>query len=326
MFIINAGPGFRMLWNKVVKGFLDPRTSSKIQVVGNKYQSKLLEIIDASELPEFLGGSCNCEDQGGCLRSEKGPWKDPNILKIVVSGKTQFSKLIEPISSSEGGAASESTKIKGKEVCAADSISDSEDIASPKSPLDYSDAKLTPVRQNGYSHSVSVDVPMIDIAVDSRCKEQPSVQHSHLSKETRVQKTTESAIGKVYSCILAQIVTFCMIILAYIQSVAKKLTVSESGSAQRTSESATVLDQQVLLLTRKLGELETKVEILQARTFRMSDEKEELLNAAICRVDALEAELISTKKSLHEALMRQEELLAYIDSQEEAKFRKKKFC
>ncbi|KAJ0011419.1 hypothetical protein Pint_34746 [Pistacia integerrima] len=31
-------------------------------------------------------------------------------------------------------------------------------------------------------------------------------------------------------------------------------------------------------------------------------------------------------QALHEALMRQEELLAYIDSQEEAKFRKKKFC
>ncbi|RVX12120.1 Phosphatidylinositol/phosphatidylcholine transfer protein SFH4 [Vitis vinifera] len=83
----------------------------------------------------------------------------------------------------------------------------------------------------------------------------------------------------------------------------------------------------------------------------MPYEKEELLNAAVCRVDALEAELIATKKvvaknatlvlykfiilmyvglalwgALHEALLRQEELLAYIDSQEEAKFRKKKFC
>ena len=58
----------------------------------------------------------------------------------------------------------------------------------------------------------------------------------------------------------------------------------------------------------------------------MPCEKEELLNAAVCRVDALEAELIATKKALHEALMRQEELLAYIDSQEAAKFQKKKFC
>ncbi|MCH92024.1 phosphatidylinositol/phosphatidylcholine transfer protein SFH12-like, partial [Trifolium medium] len=81
MFIINAGSGFRLLWN-TVKSFLDPKTTSKIHVLGNKYQSKLLEIIDASELPDFLGGTCTCADKGGCMLSDKGPWNDPEILKV----------------------------------------------------------------------------------------------------------------------------------------------------------------------------------------------------------------------------------------------------
>ncbi|KAF3513164.1 hypothetical protein F2Q69_00004441 [Brassica cretica] len=94
MFIINAGPGFRLLWGPV-KSFLDPKTTSKIHVLGNKYQSKLLEAIDASELPHFFGGRCTCEDKGGCMRSDKGPWNDPEILKMVKNPEAKFSTISE---------------------------------------------------------------------------------------------------------------------------------------------------------------------------------------------------------------------------------------
>lgn len=94
MFIINAGSGFRILWN-TVKSFLDPKTTAKINVLGNKYDSKLLEIIDESELPEFLGGKCKCADEGGCMRSDKGPWKDPEILRLVENGAHKCSKKSE---------------------------------------------------------------------------------------------------------------------------------------------------------------------------------------------------------------------------------------
>merc|ERR1712096_19975 len=80
-----------MLWN-TVKTFLDPKTTAKINVLGNKFQSKLLEVIDASELPEFLGGTCTCADQGGCMRSDKGPWKDPEILKMVQNGDAKCTR------------------------------------------------------------------------------------------------------------------------------------------------------------------------------------------------------------------------------------------
>ncbi|KAE8720669.1 ferredoxin-3 [Hibiscus syriacus] len=88
LYIINAGSGFKLLWSSI-KSFLDPKTTTKINVLGNKYQSKLLEVIDASELPEFFGGTCNCSDKGGCMVSDKGPWNDPEILKRVENGEAK---------------------------------------------------------------------------------------------------------------------------------------------------------------------------------------------------------------------------------------------
>ncbi|XP_042004704.1 phosphatidylinositol/phosphatidylcholine transfer protein SFH6-like [Salvia splendens] len=82
MFIVNAGPGFRMIWN-VVKPLLDPETTSKIQVIGSNYQRKLLEVIDESELPNFFGGCCTCAIEGDCIRSDKGPWNNQNLLKMT---------------------------------------------------------------------------------------------------------------------------------------------------------------------------------------------------------------------------------------------------
>ncbi|XP_010934140.1 phosphatidylinositol/phosphatidylcholine transfer protein SFH11 [Elaeis guineensis] len=82
LYIVNAGSGFRVLW-KAISAFLDARTRLKIQVLGNQYQSKLLEAVDPSNLPDFLGGSCTCSEYGGCLLKDKGPWTDPEINNIL---------------------------------------------------------------------------------------------------------------------------------------------------------------------------------------------------------------------------------------------------
>uniref|UniRef100_A0A452ZQV8 CRAL-TRIO domain-containing protein n=1 Tax=Aegilops tauschii subsp. strangulata TaxID=200361 RepID=A0A452ZQV8_AEGTS len=101
MYIINAGQGFKMLWG-TIKSFLDPKTASKIHVLGTKYQNKLLEIIDESELPEFFGGKCKCEEHGGCQRSDKGPWKDPTTIKRVLNGEANYDRQIVTISGTDG--------------------------------------------------------------------------------------------------------------------------------------------------------------------------------------------------------------------------------
>ncbi|KAJ6704115.1 PHOSPHATIDYLINOSITOL/PHOSPHATIDYLCHOLINE TRANSFER PROTEIN SFH11 [Salix viminalis] len=84
LFIINAGNGFKMLW-KALMAFLDARTLAKIHVLGYDYLSKLLEVIDQSNLPSFLGGNCTCSDYDGCLFSDQGPWKNPEIIEMLES-------------------------------------------------------------------------------------------------------------------------------------------------------------------------------------------------------------------------------------------------
>ena len=58
MFIINAPLFFSASW-RLIKGWLDPRTASKIDVISNKdtARKKLLELIDEDQLPVDYGGT-----------------------------------------------------------------------------------------------------------------------------------------------------------------------------------------------------------------------------------------------------------------------------
>lgn len=356
MFIINAGPGFKILWN-TVKSFLDPKTTSKIHVLGNKYQNKLLEVIDASELPEFLGGTCSCAGQGGCLFSDKGPWKVPEILKMV--GEASRCRQVVKVLNNEGKVVYVKPRypmVKVSDTSAGESGSEAEDIASPKAARSYSHLQLTPVREEAKgigatSYPINFSgydeyVPMVDKAVDSGWKKQtesekPCVPTVMLPPPDS-QKTPEGLHARFLGALMAFFFTFFILLRSVASSVTKKLPIASSNQSKLcefSSESIpkeefrppspTPAPSEAELLSTVLGrlhELEKKVNVLQEKPSKMPYEKEELLNAAVCRVDALEAELIATKKALHEALMRQEELLAYIDRQQEAKFRKKKFC
>ncbi|KAJ6405806.1 hypothetical protein OIU84_013719 [Salix udensis] len=351
MLVINAGPGFKLLW-KTVKSFLDPYTASKIHVHGNKYQSKLLEIIDSSELPEIFGGSCTCTDQGGCMRSDKGPWKDPNILKMVLSGEAQYSRQIVTISNSEGRVIAHDKPFYPMIKTTWVPVTEEARVAGETS------AAIVP-EYDGY-------IPMIDKTVDAE------FQNSSTSKGTpfllKVEKTSKGISVRTWAVLL----TFFITLLAFFRSMAiwkaKKHSASDSASGitDQTFESvpkeesrppspAPGFTEADLLssVMKRLGELEQKVDTLQTTPFQMPCEKEELLNASVYRVDALEAELIATKKceplggkknntcglcghisnhhashskALHEALIRLEELLAYVDGCEKASFQKKKFC
>merc|ERR1711865_980996 len=57
MFIINSPIFFTASW-KIIRGWLDPRTAGKVEVISSRksWEKALLNYIDADELPSDYGG------------------------------------------------------------------------------------------------------------------------------------------------------------------------------------------------------------------------------------------------------------------------------
>ncbi|XP_008656314.2 phosphatidylinositol/phosphatidylcholine transfer protein SFH8 [Zea mays] len=187
MFVVNAGSGFKWIWNSV-KGFLDPKTSSKIHVLGSNYQSRLLEVIDSSELPEFLGGSCTCSDKGGCLGSNKGPWNDPYILKLIHNLEAGcMRETTKPVS--EGGERS-SSSFRLEQMKWQGMLSDTSNAESGSDVDDFGPSFVHKVSGYGCLTLVREEVKGTDCATYLSCDDQ---SHPDMVPEFYhgVQRTTE---------------------------------------------------------------------------------------------------------------------------------------
>lgn len=358
MFIVNAGPGFRLLWN-TIKSFLDPKTTAKIHVLGNKYQNKLLEIIDASQLPDFFGGTCVCAEAGGCLSSEKGPWKDPDIMKLVMNGEARFARQIVTVSTVEGKTISHGKphymKAKGGDTSTAESGSDVEDVVSPKVHSSPGFLRLTPVHEEGkvasqtnyFDGYMEYDeyVPMVDKAVDSGWKRKGHGDKFPVSKGTVLTVNDQKKPHGV-------IIQFTTLFMALVMSVVALFRFVTRGFENKFSSGKVELSSNMMLyndvshpqeeprypmreltvndivssMVNRLQALEDKVSELSTKPPQMPSEKVEMLNAAVKRIDALESELDLTKQALQVALTKQVELLEYIEQLKDAQFHKKRFC
>ncbi|KAK9284385.1 hypothetical protein L1049_023556 [Liquidambar formosana] len=348
MFIINAGSGFRLLWNSV-KSFLDPKTSAKIHVLGNKFQSKLLEIIDTNELPEFLGGTCTCADQGGCMRSDKGPWKDPEIVKMVHNGDAKCTKKTGTQGTDEKTISKDEIVYpKGQNSSNVEAASDLDDMRSlsPGLPREYmGHPQLSPIREevqisHNYPKSYDYDdfIPMVDKTVDTTWQKVGEIDSFAFSKAADCFTMHDACKGheRISTQIFTGVMAIVMGIVTMIRltrNMPKKLTNATlysssiccvdtmiKGQAYPHQLPAPVISgADYLSVMKHMAELEEKVSALSMKPAAMPAEREEMLNAALSRVDVLEQELMATKKTLEDTLVRQEELLAYIDKKKKKK-------
>uniref|UniRef100_A0A0A8YA89 CRAL-TRIO domain-containing protein n=1 Tax=Arundo donax TaxID=35708 RepID=A0A0A8YA89_ARUDO len=337
MFIINAGQGFRLLWS-TVKSFLDPKTTAKIHVLGNKYQSKLLEVIDASELPEFFGGTCQCE--GGCMRADKGPWKDPEVMKMVQNGVGRCGKLSANL-----------FEVEEKMIC-------EDDIIYPKKQVSFNGEahlagdcqrtlsrkisrsriehpQLSPVHEELIPSSFptpgspySCDVPMVEKTIDAICKSQGTPDEKAASTKAVVNATNGSN-PPLFDGIIALVMSIATM-LRLSRSMPGKVMGAAMGGARPATLGAkskskiqvrqrSKISQEAVsaaenaVSAKRLADLEEKVIALLTKPAEMPADKEDMLKAAVSRVSALEEELAATKKALQETLERQGEIVAYIE-------------
>ncbi|KAK9000445.1 hypothetical protein V6N11_080945 [Hibiscus sabdariffa] len=321
MFIINAGSGFRLLWS-TVKSFLDPKTTSKIHVLGNKYQSKLLEVIDASELPEFLGGSCNCADKGGCMVSDKGPWNEPEILKRVQNG--EFKRKIRNMSG-----------IEDKECLEKMNHSIDSETATSAAERHTENTPLSPVIESPIkkkcqdSFAYDKCIPIVDKGIDSFWPKSVEDEHFAISKDCHQVKDEGKGMSTNMFGGLMSFVISIMTMIRLSRNMPRKLRETDLYGGQvyhakpmitgRVADQSPVSSNDYVAMEKRMAKLEEAVSFLMRKPATMPPEKEEILNEALRKVGVLEEELAAAKKALQEAIDKQKELQTYIDKKKKKK-------
>ncbi|KAL5803732.1 hypothetical protein ACOSQ3_030532 [Xanthoceras sorbifolium] len=363
MFIVNAGPGFKkMLWPAAQK-FLDAKTISKIHVLEPKSLGKLLEFIDSSQLPDFLGGSCTCFPEGGCLRSNKGPWNDPDVMKVVHSTGATFVRQITRVSDDQQKFDSyiHMRPIKGRSsnTSTAESESDIDDPCSASGRRSSAIPCLAPVHEevrdpNAY-YSCEDNFTLVDKAV--KCDQ--GVGHSHdqlmkfndvgaisseattISEGTPIMRMLNSVKEKLERANIQgaarTLLSFMVRLVAFFRSLQllwrrqndihpSNLLESNTNSHPPAVE-AVIEEDRVLPCIERLQKLEKVFEELNNKPAGIPLEKEQMLMESLQRIKSVESDLEKTKRVLHATVVKQHEIAKLVENLRESKFHQRRlFC
>ncbi|XP_043688763.1 phosphatidylinositol/phosphatidylcholine transfer protein SFH13 isoform X1 [Telopea speciosissima] len=364
MFIVNAGPGFKMLW-LAVKKFLDPKTIEKIQVLEPRCLSKLLDFIDSSELPDFLGGTCTCSAEGGCIGSNKGPWNDPEIMKLVNNAEATFVRQVTRISDKEqkinsyikiwqkGRSSDTSTAESGSDV-------DVDDPCSPTGLRSSRFSRLAPVHEEvrvsdptAY-YSCDDHFTVVDKAIDYGPGASSSENHSGgfeylggpyteaISKPEGIPfldriRTIKDKLGeRDFQSVARVLLAFVIKLLAYFRFLHCRLgrrqgNIHPSNSLEPNqeihppAEEAVNEENRALPYLERLQRLETLFEEISTKPAGIPLDKEQLLQDSLDRIKSVELDLEKTKRVMHATVMKQLEIAELLENLSESKFRRRRF-
>ncbi|CAD6246157.1 unnamed protein product [Miscanthus lutarioriparius] len=360
MFVVNAGSGFKWIWNSV-KGFLDPKTSSKIHVLGSNYQSRLLEVIDSSELPEFLGGSCTCSDKGGCLGSSKGPWNDPYILKLIHNLEAGCVREIKPVSEGDERSSSsfrlEQMKWQGmlSDTSNAESGSDVDDFgpsfvhkvsdygcltpvheevkgtdcATYLSCDDQSHPDMTPESYHGVRRITEmVQKPMADFRQYSTNRRPRDLGNNALNVNGTVQRGWENVVKLVVTALI-KLFSFIWLLISRAERRLENVNrpAPPATPAAEKPKPRVVSDEEVCACLQRLDNLESLYNHLATKPPQIPEDKELILLSSFERIRSVEADLEKTKRTLNATVAKQKALVETLESvQESSRVKKRMFC
>ncbi|KAK1440164.1 hypothetical protein QVD17_05989 [Tagetes erecta] len=339
MFVVNAGSTFkRYIWPAAQK-FLDAKTIAKIHVLEPKSLGKLLEAIDPSQLPDFLGGSCTCPHEGGCLRSNMGPWNDPEIMKVVNNAEATFIRQITSVSSDHQKVDSyvQIHPVKGRRSDASTIESGSdfeENICSLTTRTSSGNPKL---------ESVCEEVMESDSLVYYNCPdhfspaEELSIPHSKSISDMLVclwlDIVHEKIVKKSFNLIGRPLVFLFSKLFALTGSQPVEFwrrqnnvhpTNAVENETETESEPESDRENGTFPFDERLHKLEVLLEELKNKPAKIPVEKEHMLNDSLERIKSVEFDLNKTKSVLHATVVKQLEIAAVMEDMKESKFRQRR--
>ncbi|KAM3731638.1 hypothetical protein ACB098_12G179500 [Castanea mollissima] len=339
MYIVNAGSGFKLLWN-TAKSFLDPRTTSKIHVLGSRFHSRLLEAIDSSQLPDFLGGTCSCPNEGGCLRSDKGPWNDPEIVKLVHAGEAMYLGRVKSSSDCDDF----SSKVAHGEISAAGSkllMTTSASGIRQRMPVGH-EMSVLEERNSDHASSCNLIEPVGGaVRLEDACLTSDSTNNCQPRRPLKfipyVTNLVVHIILKILGCIylvLPWLGRFFAVQHAENHvgnnSTYKKKEENHLGnnSEPQNNRKPQIVDlrpqeQHISRsikedpLWKRLQQLETTVNDLVSKPTKIPQEKDDMLRESLSRIKSIEYDLQKTKKALLATASKQVELADSLENLKE---------
>ncbi|KAG6407369.1 hypothetical protein SASPL_130358 [Salvia splendens] len=350
MYIVNAGTGFKkVLWPAAQK-FLDPKTLSKIHVLDPKSSGKLLEAIDPCQLPEFLGGTCSCNTEGGCLRSNKGPWNDPEIQKLMFNAEPA---LVGHIAKSASDSYIQIRSLKGKcgDISTLESWSDGDDPFSPTRLNSSVNSKLASVHEevrtsdaHTYSSSSEYFSAVGSDGDDEYGQENESMyMNSARNRDADAKPSTIKHKMKVVKRSLHYMSRPLVFLLDKLSLLVQKTPIEylkrrsnvcppnvlKSDPEPKTNhyvhERAVRREEMVRPCVQRLQRLESLLEELNSKPREFPAEKDQILQQSLDRIKNMECDLEKTKRVLHATVVKQLHIAEFLENMRESEFQERRF-